>query len=241
MPLTSAFLAPPLDKKWAKQNLDGLNTSKASHIGLAFHSPPGIAPLHWEVLSLQLYVDVPWSVCRRALICLSTCPDMSVDVPSYVCRRALICLPTCLDMLSVDVPFMSMLMSPYMCADKLWYVCQRALICWCTLICWRSLICQHPLVCRSAQTCQSILICQFTSWQPKKGKIIFLKLTCQIHLLLLLTRANVMFEIVENAKSFCMPIMDRNPLCIYMWCDIWQNLPLMKCSIECLFLWKLSL
>jgi hypothetical protein len=40
MPLTSALLAPPLDKKRTKQNLDGLNISKASHIGLAFHSPP---------------------------------------------------------------------------------------------------------------------------------------------------------------------------------------------------------
>jgi hypothetical protein len=162
------FLASPLDKKQAKQNLDGLNTSKASHIGLAFNSPQEMRPstekcFHCSctLMCPDMSVDVPWYVCWRPLICLLTSPDMSVDVPWYVCWCALICLPTCPYMFA-NVPWYVVCQRAlYVYANVPLYVCQRAPICLptctdmlmyadmlmcpdmliCTLMCWRSLIC----------------------------------------------------------------------------------------------------
>lgn len=47
--------------------------------------------------------------------------------------------------------------------------------------------------------------------------MIILKLTCQIRLVLLLTWTNVIVEMVENAKSFCMPIRVGTPLAYIMY------------------------
>jgi hypothetical protein len=144
MPLTSAFLAPPLLQKMNKAKL------RASHIyDLPFTPPPGSAPLHWEVLWLQPYVwpdisiDVLWYVCRHALICLSMRPDMSVDIPWYVCRRTMIFRSTCPDM-SVDMPWY---------IHMPWYVWQRDLIC-----------CPDKLLCPDVLTCADMLMCTLICW-----------------------------------------------------------------------------